>query len=47
VNWRLDFLRASRYTKSYSDRRTIRHSRGKSSRGGSDARKSVAPLLAA
>jgi hypothetical protein len=47
VNWRLDLRFASRYTASYSARLTIRHSRGRSSRGGSDARESVAPLLAA
>jgi hypothetical protein len=47
VNSRLVRRRPSRYTASYSLRRTNRASRGKSSRGGSDAREAVASLLAA
>ena len=47
VNSRLVRRRPSRYTASYSLRRTRRASRGKSSRGGSDAREAVASLLAA
>jgi hypothetical protein len=39
--------RPSRYTASYSARRTRRQARGKSRRGDSDARETVAPLLAA
>jgi hypothetical protein len=47
ANSRLVRRRPSRYTASYSDRRTRRAARGKSCRGVSDARKTVAPLLAA
>ncbi len=47
ANSRLVRRRPSRYTASYSDRRTRRAVRGKSCRGVSDARKTVAPLLAA
>jgi hypothetical protein len=47
ANSRLVRRRPSRYTASYSDRRTRRALRGKSYRGVSDARKTVAPLLAA
>jgi len=47
ANSRLVRRRPSRYTASYSDRRTRRAARGKSRRGVSDARKTVAPLLAA
>lgn len=47
ANSRLVRRRPSRYTASYSDRRTRRTARGKSCRGVSDARKTVAPLLAA
>jgi hypothetical protein len=47
VNSRLVRRRPSRYTASYSLRRTNRASRGNSSRGGSDAREAVASLLAA
>jgi hypothetical protein len=47
ANSRLVRRRPSRYTASYSDRRTKRAARGKSCRGVSDARKTVAPLLAA
>jgi hypothetical protein len=47
ANSRLARRRPSRYTASYSDRRTKRAARGKSCRGVSDARKTVAPLLAA
>lgn len=47
VNWRLDRRRPSRYTASYSARRTKRQARGKSCRGASDARETVASLLAA
>ena len=47
ANSRLVRRRPSRYTASYSDRRTRRAMRGKSCRGVSDARKTVAPLLAA
>jgi hypothetical protein len=46
VNSRLVRRRPSRYTASYSARRTRRQARGKSS-GASDARETVAPLLAA
>jgi hypothetical protein len=46
VNSRLDLRRPSRYTASYSARRTKRHSRGRPSRGGSDARETVAPFPA-
>jgi hypothetical protein len=47
ANSRLVRRRPSRYTASYSDRRTRRAARGKSCRGVSDARETVAPLLAA
>ena len=47
VNSRLDFRRPSRYTASYSERRSNRHERGNPSRGGSDAREAMTPLLAA
>ena len=47
ANSRLVRRRPSRYTASYSDRRTRRAVRGKSCRGESDARETVAPLLAA
>jgi hypothetical protein len=47
VNSRLLRRRPSRYTASYSARRTSRVSRGRSSRGGSDAREGVAPFFAA
>jgi hypothetical protein len=47
ANSRLVRRRPSRYTASYSDRRTRRAARGKSCRGVSDSRKTVAPLLAA
>ena len=47
ANSRLVRRRPSRYTASYSDRRTRRAVRGKSCRGVSDARKTVASLLAA
>ncbi len=47
LNSRLERRRPSRYTASYSPRRTRRHSRGKSSRGKSDARETVAPFPAA
>ena len=47
ANSRLVRRRPSRYTASYSDRRTRRAVRGKSCRGVSEARKTVAPLLAA
>ncbi len=47
VNSRLLRRRPSRYTASYSARRTSRVSRGRSSRRGSDAREGVAPFLAA
>jgi len=47
ANSRLVLRRPSRYTASYSDRRTRRAARGKSCRGVSDARETVAPLLAA
>ncbi len=47
ANSRLVRRRPSRYTASYSDRRTRRALRGKSCRGVSDACKTVAPLLAA
>src|ERR1700722_16380997 len=47
VNSRLLRRRPSRYTASYSARRTSRVSRGRSNRGGSDAREGVAPFLAA
>jgi hypothetical protein len=47
VNSRLVRRRPSRYTASYSARRTSRQARGKSSRGSSDARETVASLLAA
>ena len=47
ANSRLVRRRPSRYTASYSDRRTRRAVRGKSCRGDSDARETVAPLLAA
>jgi hypothetical protein len=47
ANSRLVRRRPSRYTASYSDRRTRRAARGNSCRGGSDARETVAPLLAA
>lgn len=47
VNSRLLRRRPSRYTASYSARRISRVSRGRSSRGGSDAREGVAPFLAA
>ena len=47
VNSRLVRRRPSRYTASYSERRTSRQFRGRSSRGLSDARETVAPLLAA
>jgi len=47
VNSRLLRRRPSRYTASYSARRTRRVSRGRSSRGGSDAREGVAPFFAA
>ena len=47
ANSRLVRRRPSRYTASYSDRRTRRAARGKSCRSVSDARKTVAPLLAA
>jgi hypothetical protein len=44
---RLVRRRPSRYTASYSARRTSRQARGKPSRGASDARETVASLLAA
>jgi hypothetical protein len=47
VNSRLARRRPSRYTTSYSERRTSRQFRGRFSRGISDARETVAPLLAA
>jgi hypothetical protein len=47
VNSRLVRRRASRYTASYSARRTSRQARGNSSRAESDTRKAVAPFLAA
>jgi len=47
VNSRLLRRRPSRYTASYSARRTSRVSRGRSSRGSSDAREGVAPFFAA
>jgi hypothetical protein len=47
VNSRLVRRRPSRYTTSYSMRRTRRQARGKSSRGTSDPRETVAPLFAA
>jgi hypothetical protein len=47
VNSRLLRRRPSRYTASYSARRTSRVSRGRSSRGRSDAREGVAPFFAA
>jgi hypothetical protein len=47
VNSRLLRRRPSRYTASYSARRTSRVSRGRSSRGGLDAREGVAPFFAA
>ncbi len=47
ANSRLDRRRPSRYTASNSDRRTRRAARGNSFPGGSDARETVAPLLAA
>jgi hypothetical protein len=47
ANSRLVRRRPSRYTASYSDRRTRRAARGKSCRGVSDARETVATLLAA
>lgn len=47
VNSRLVRRRPSRYTASYSARRTRRQARGKSRRGASDARETVASLLAA
>jgi hypothetical protein len=47
ANSRLVRRRPSRYTASYSDRRTNRLARGNSCRARSDARETVAPLLAA
>lgn len=47
VNSRLVRRRASRYTASYSTRRTRRQARGKSSRGGSDSREAMTPFPAA
>src|SRR6202789_1097952 len=47
VNSRLLRRRPSRYTASYSPRRTSRVSRGRSSRGALDAREGVAPFFAA
>ena len=47
VNARFDLRRPWRYTDSYSARRTRRQSRGKPSRGLSDARETVTPFLAA
>jgi hypothetical protein len=47
ANSRLDRRRPSRYTASYSTRRTSRPARGNPYRGGSDARETVAPFLAA
>ena len=47
VNSRLVRRRPSRYTASNSARRTRREARGKSSRGVSDARETVAPFPAA
>jgi hypothetical protein len=47
VNSRLLRRRPSRYTASYSARRTSRVSRGRSSRGRSDAREGVAPFFPA
>ena len=47
ANSRLDLRRPSRYTASYSTRRSSRLARGNLIRGGSDARKTVAPFLAA
>jgi hypothetical protein len=47
VNSRPGRRRASRYTASYSARRTRRQARGRSSRGASDARETVAPFFAA
>jgi hypothetical protein len=47
ANSRLDRRRPSRYTASYSARRTRRAARGKSCRGVSDSSETVAPLLAA
>jgi len=47
VNSRPARLRPSRYTASYSARRSRRHARGKSSRGESDSRETVASFFAA
>lgn len=47
ANSGLDLRRPSRYTASYSARRTKRLARGNPIRGGSDARETVAPFLAA
>lgn len=47
VNSRPARRRPSRYTASYSSRRKRRQARGKSSRGESDARETMAPFLAA
>jgi hypothetical protein len=47
VNSRPDRRRPSRYTASYSARRTSRPARGNPNRGGSDPRETVAPFLAA
>jgi hypothetical protein len=47
VNSRLDLRRPLRYTASNSARRTNRQARGKSNRSGSDARETMAALLAA
>ena len=46
VNSRLVRRRPTRYTRSYSARRTSRQSRGRVSRDVSDSRETVAPLLA-
>ena len=46
-NSRADRRRASRYTASYSARRTSRLARGSPKFGGSDARETVAPFLSA
>ena len=47
ANSRPGFRRPSRYTASYSARRTNRHARGKPNRGRSDACETVTPFLAA
>jgi hypothetical protein len=46
ANSRPDFRRPSRYTASYSTRRTNRHARGNPNSGRLDARETVAPFLA-